>query len=165
MYLELMCLLALIKTPATPSLVPAQATAETTAAQSASPELVGKISDELKITPKQAEGGVGALLGLAKQRLKPEEFTEVANAIPGTDGLLKVASGLGSAGGGAVASTGAMADLAKGNSAAGLASVAGSFRQLGLTPDVATKMVPVLTTFVQSKGAAGAAKLLTGALK
>lgn len=145
-----------------------QAAPDVTAAQTASPELVGKLSDELKITPKQAEGGAGALLGLAKQRLKPEEFTEVANAIPGTDGLLKVASALGAAGSSGATGTAALGALAKGSGASGasgLASLAGTFSQLGLSPDSATKMVPVLTNFVKAKGAANAASLLTNALK
>jgi hypothetical protein len=144
---------------------PAAATAAA-AAQSASPELVGKITDELKITPKQAEGGAGALLGLAKQRLRPEEFKQVSDAIPGTDGLLSAATTAAAAGSGSssgASAMGAMAGMSKG--AAGLASVAGTFKQLGLSPDVATKMVPVLTSFVQAKGAASAATLLTGALK
>ncbi len=131
------------------------------ATQSASPELVGKMVDELKVTPKQAEGGAGALLALAKQRLKPEEFKQVADAIPGTDGLLSTASALASSSG--AGGMAGMAGMAKG--AAGLASLAGTFNQLGLSPDMATKMVPVLTNFVQSKGASQAASLLAGALK
>jgi hypothetical protein len=148
-----------VQTPP-PTTAPAAQTPAATeqAGQTASPELVGKIANELKVTPKQAEGGAGALLGLAKQRLKPEEFKEVSDAIPGTDGLLSAASSAASTSG-----MGAMAGMSK--SAAGLASVAGTFKQLGLSPDMATKMVPVLTNFAQSKGAAGAAKLLAGALK
>lgn len=152
--------------PATSSPAVETTQAGATAAQSASPELVGKISDELKITPKQAEGGAGALLGLAKQRLKPEEFKEVSDAIPNTDGLLSAATAAGSAAGGsATGAAGAMAAMAKGSGAAGLAGVAGTFKQLGLSPDMATKMVPVLSSFVQAKGASNAARLLTGALK
>ena len=148
-----------VQTPPPTTAPPVQTPAAAEVATlTASPELVGRIVDELKVTPKQAEGGAGALLGLAKQRLKPDEFKEVSDAIPGTDGLLTAASSAASTSG-----IGAMAGMAKG--AAGLASVAGTFKQLGLTPDMATKMVPVLTNFVQAKGAAGAAKLLAGALK
>jgi hypothetical protein len=42
-------------------------------------------------TVPQASGAAGALLGLAKTKLKPEEFTKVAGAIPGTDALLAAA--------------------------------------------------------------------------
>jgi hypothetical protein len=42
--------------------------------------------------------------------------------------------------------------------------MAGPFEKLGLSPDMAAKFVPILTQFVESKGGAGVAGLLTGAL-
>lgn len=132
----------------------ASAVADMTVENSPSPELIGTMTKELGITPKQAAGGTGALLGLAKTRMKADEFGQVAGAIPGTDALLKAAPAVGGAG--------AMAGL---GGAAGLAGLAPGFKSLGLTPDMAAKMVPVLTKFVDGKGAAGASKLLLGALK
>jgi hypothetical protein len=125
-----------------------------TVAQSVSPELVGSLSKELNVTPFQAQGGAGALLGLAKTRLKPEEFAKVSSAIPGTDGLLKAAPAV--AGGGMMGGMGG---------AMGLASLGNSFKQLGLSPDMAMKMAPALVTFLDGKGAADAARLLGGVLK
>jgi hypothetical protein len=52
-----------------------------------------------------------------------------------------------------------------GTSASGLAAVAGSFSKLGLSPDMAAKVVPVLTNYVSKSGGADVAKLLSGALK
>jgi hypothetical protein len=49
--------------------------------------------------------------------------------------------------------------------AGGIASVAGSFKSLGLSPEMATKFVPVMAQFVKLKGGASVANLLTGALK
>jgi hypothetical protein len=37
--------------------------------------------------------------------------------------------------------------------------------KLGLSPEMAVKFVPVLTQYVESKGGAGVASLLGGALK
>ena len=130
---------------------PAPALGEMTVASSPSPELVGAMTKELGITAKQAVGGTGALLGLAKSRLKPEEFGQVASAIPGTEALLQAApSGLGLPGLGGIG---------------GLASLAGGMQSLGLSPAMAGKMAPVLTKFVESKGAGVAANLLTSVLK
>jgi hypothetical protein len=127
-----------------------------TVEDSANPELVGAITKELGVTPQQAQGGAGALLGLAKSQLKPEEFSEVASALPGTDRLLSAAPAV----------TGAAAGLAGiGGGAMGLASLAGSFNKLGLSPDMAGKMAPILTKFVQDKGASQAASLLSGVFK
>ncbi len=47
----------------------------------------------------------------------------------------------------------------------GLASVAGAFESLGLSPDMVSKFIPVITQFVQSKGGANVASLLLSALK
>ena len=123
-------------------------------ATSANPELTAMFTKELGVTPAQAEGGVGALLGLAKTRLKPEEFSQVSSAIPGTDALLKAAPAMG--GGGAM---GALAG------AGGLASLAGSFSKLGLNAETAAKFAPTLLKYLNGKGAAGAASALAKAFK
>jgi hypothetical protein len=46
-----------------------------------------------------------------------------------------------------------------------LASTAAAFEKLGLSPQMAEKFIPILTSFVQSKGGAGVASLLSGVLK
>src|SRR5215510_11148238 len=80
-------------------------------------ELAGMIAKELKITPQQATGGAGALFGLAKTRLKPEDFSKLSSAVPGMDGLLKAApkassSGLGALGSALPAQAGALGSVA-----------------------------------------------------
>jgi hypothetical protein len=126
---------------------------------SASPELVGMLTKELNVTQDQATGGAGALFDLAKSRLKPEEFSQVSDAVPGMDGFLNAApkQGDGSA-------LGSLGSALLGGSG-GLASVAGAFGSLGLSPDMVSKFIPLITQFVQSKGGASVASLLMGALK
>jgi hypothetical protein len=126
-----------------------------------SPELVGQLTKELPITQEQAVGGSGAIFGLAKSRMKPEEFGKVSSAVPGMDGLLAAApqSPLGAA-----SPLGSIGSALPGG-VGGLAPLAGSFKSLGLSPDMAAKFIPVLTNFVGAKGGAGTASLLTGALK
>jgi hypothetical protein len=138
---------------------PASPTAEASAAAKASPELVGQLSKELGSTPEQAAGAAGALFGLAKTRLKPEEFSQVSSAVPGMDSLLKAAP----AASGAVGTTGALPQL--GGSASGLASAAAAFSKLGLSPEMVSKAVPILTSFVTKSGGASVGNLLAGVLK
>jgi hypothetical protein len=137
------------------------ASAQTSAAaqKSPSPELVGMLTKQLGVTPEQATGGAGSLFGLAKSRLKPEEFNQVSDAVPGMDGFLKAAPKTS-----ATSPLGSVGSALPGK-AGGLASVTGAFNSLGLSPDMVTKFVPVLTQFVQSKGGASVASLLAGALK
>ena len=126
-------------------------------AVSASPELVGALSKELGSTAEQAAGAAGALFGVAKSRLKAEEFSQVATAVPGMDALLKAAPAA------AVGTTGGLSQMA--GAAGGLASAASAFTKLGLKPDMVAKAVPVLTSFVTKSGGANVGSLLAGALK
>lgn len=140
------------------------ATEEATAAAKASPELVGTLSKEIGSTPEQAAGAAGALFGVAKSRLKPEEFSQVAKAVPGMDALLKAAPAVGAAAGGSLGGAVSKAAGTSG-SAAGIATAASAFSKLGLQPDLVGKAVPVLTSFVSKSGGADVGRLLAGALK
>jgi hypothetical protein len=132
------------------------------AAAKASPELVGALSKEIGGTPAQSAGAAGALFGLAKSRLKPAEFGQVSKAVPGMDALLKAAPAVG----GAVGTSGASAALSQlAGSASGLAAVASAFSKLGLKPELVSKAIPVLTSFVSKSGGANVAGLLAGVLK
>jgi hypothetical protein len=131
---------------------------------SANPELIGSLTKELGLTVPQASGAAGALFGLAKTRLKPEEFTKVSGAVPGMTSLLAAAPAVaGTSGSGAA---GALSKVAGGASAlGGLATVAPAFEKLGLKPDVAMKAVPIITSYVTKSGGKDVGSLLAGALK
>jgi hypothetical protein len=133
--------------------------------KSANPELIGALTKELGgSTVAQASGAAGALFGLAKTRLKPEEFAKVSSAVPGMDSLLAAAPAV--AGTSGTGAAGAMSKLAGGSSAlGGLAAIAPAFDKLGLKPDMALKAVPVLTQYVTKTGGKEVAGLLAGALK
>ena len=130
------------------------------AAVKASPALIEALSKEIGSSPEQAAGAAGALFGLAKSRLSADEFSQVANAVPGIDSLLNAApattGAVGTAGG-------AVSQL--GGSAAGLGAATSAFSKLGLKPDMVAKAIPVLTSFVGKSGGANVASLLAGALK
>jgi hypothetical protein len=138
-------------------------TAAATAA-AASPELIGALSKELGSTPEQAAGAAGALFGVAKSRLKPEEFSQVSSAVPGMAALLSAAPA--AAPGGATGTSGAAAALSGAAKSAGsLAGAASAFSKLGLKPELVSKAIPVLTSFVSKSGGANVGSLLAGALK
>ncbi|MFL6285691.1 MAG: DUF2780 domain-containing protein [Pyrinomonadaceae bacterium] len=129
-----------------------------------SPELVGNLTKELSITPEQAIGGAGALFGAAKSKLKPEDFLKVANVVPGMDGLLKAAPKPRQKGTEGTDLLGSVGSMLPGKVGA-IASTAGAFKQLGIPPETAIKFLPIMTKFVDLKGGAGVAKVLSGALK
>ena len=127
------------------------------AAAQASPELVTALSKEMGSTPEQAAGAAGALFGVAKSRLKAEEFSLVSNSVPGMTSLLGAAPPAKSAG------LGNMTQVA--GAAGGLASAASAFSALGLKPEMVAKAVPVLTSFVTKSGGANVGQLLATVLK
>ena len=134
-----------------------QASAKVT---STNPELVGMLTKELKVTPEQATGGAGAIFALAKSRLNPADFSKVAASVPGMDGFLKAAPAPKKA----ESMLTSLESVAPGG-AGGLASLAGSFKSLKLSPEMAGKFVPVLQNYIGSKGGSNVANLFAGALK
>jgi hypothetical protein len=128
-------------------------------AAEASPELVGALSKEIGATPDQAAGAAGTLFGVAKSRLALGDFSQVSKAVPGMDLQLKAAPSAGAA----VGTTGALSQLA--GSAGALAGAASAFSKLGLKPELVSKAVPVLVSFVTKSGGADVGKLLAGALR
>ena len=129
-----------------------QAGTDAEVAAKASPELVGALSKEIGATPEQAAGAAGALFGVAKSRLNPADFSQVATAVPGMDSLLKAAPI-----GGTLSPLGGQSN--------GLVTAASAFSKLGLSPDMVGKAVPVLTSYVTKSGGEKAGSLLAGALK
>lgn len=133
--------------------------------------LVGALTSQLGVNQQQAEGGAGALFGLAKQRMAPDQFGQVEQSVPGIGSLISAAPALGggqSSGGGLGGMAGgALGSLGGGGATGGLgalAPLAGSFSQLGLSPDMAGKFLPVILQYLNGNGAGSAAGLLKGAL-
>lgn len=139
-----------------PRAASAQIPAGAAAAAKASPALVSALSKEIGGSPEQAAGAAGALFGLAKSRLKADEFSQVSKAVPGMDALLAAAPALGGASGG-------LSQLA--GSAGALAALAPAFSKLGLKPEMVAKAIPVLTSFVSKSGGANVGNLLASVLK
>jgi hypothetical protein len=77
-----------------------KAKAEAAAAAKASPELVSALSKEMGSTPEQAAGAAGTRFAVAKSRLKADEFSQIAKAVPGMSSLLAAAPAVGGAAGG-----------------------------------------------------------------
>jgi hypothetical protein len=124
-------------------------------------DLISTLTKSLSITPEQAAGGAGSLFGLAKTKLTADQFAKVAKVVPGMDGLLKAAPAAAPAGTDAMSSMTSMLP----SSIGGLASVAGSFQKLGLSPEMVGKFLPIMSKYVQTKGGSNVANMLMGALK
>ena len=94
----------------------------------ASNPLVSQLTSGLGVTADQAVGGTGAMLGLAQNKLTPDQFSQVTNAIPGAGDITKAAGPL--IGSAPISSVGDVQSI---------------FSKLGMSPDTVSKFAPVLT--------------------
>ena len=126
-------------------------------------ELIDLLTNNLRVQEDQAKGGVGLLFNLAKEKLGDSDFSEVAQHVPGINELIGSApksGGLGSALGGLASSIGG--DVSKlGN----IASLASGFSELGLDSSMIGKFIPIILSFVESKGGSGVKGLLEKVLE
>lgn len=150
----------------------AATTAVPSAATAAAPNavtgnsLAGLLMQQLGVTQSQAEGGAGALFQLAKSKMEGAAFSELSNSVPGMQGLLAAAPAAKSAGssvGGLVGNLESMAGNS-GGTVGNLVGLTSSFQQLGLSPGMVQKFIPVVVQYVQGNGGAAVASVLQSAL-
>ena len=124
--------------------------------------LVDLLSSQLGVSKDQAKGGAGSIFQLAKQKLSVEDFLSIVKAVPGIDQMMGAApkpekntSTLGNissmVGGGS-------------NKLEGLAGLASSFKQLGMSGDMVNKFTPIILDYVKNKGGDHTMNLLKGVL-
>lgn len=110
--------------------------------------MAGLLQSQLGVTEEQAEGGIGSMLALAREKLDADQFQRLAGSIPGASGYLEAAQRLG-------AVTGPLKNLTQLNEALG---------RLGISPETAARFVSAATELVGRIGGEDAERLLTSAL-
>jgi hypothetical protein len=114
-----------------------------------SEKLVKKLT-KLGVSPEQASGGVGTLLGLAKNNLSPENYTKITDAVfPDLNDIMKKTENMG-------INTGSVKTV---NDAAE------SFTKLGMKPSDVEKFIPAIIKYTDEKAGPEISSLLKGALK
>lgn len=101
------------------------------------------LMQQLGVTQQQAQGGAGALFQLAKSRMTGSDFTALSHSVPDMQSLLGAAPAAGTLGSG---------------------GMAGTFLQLGLTPDMVQKFIPTIVQYVEGTGGSALATALRSAL-
>ena len=124
-------------------------------------ELISQLVQNLGINEEQATGGAGLIFNLAKEKLGEGDFSQISNAIPGLDQVMSAAP----EGGMISKAIGTITSTFGGGKLGGLAGLASGFSKLDLSTDMVGKFVPVVLSFVQSKGGDTVKNLLAGVLK
>jgi hypothetical protein len=113
-------------------------------------DLVQSLSKNLGITEKQASGGAGSIFNFAKEEMDVDDFTKLAQAVPGMDSMLAAAPKVE----GAAGAPGGASEMPGGStpSVSGVASLAGSFSQLGMKTELVNIFIPIILNYVLEKG-------------
>jgi len=117
--------------------------------KSGAPSLSGLLSSQLGVNQDQAEGGVGSILSLAKEKLKSADYSKVAESIPGAQGYVDKAKNLG-------AVTGKLKNLQGLNKALG---------KLGMSPETVAKFTPTVIEYAGKLGGTKTQALLSSVIK
>jgi hypothetical protein len=138
---------------------------------------IDALVQQLGVSESQATGGAGSIFNYAKSKLSPQDFGQIAKVIPNMNDLLKAApatNGMGGMAGSASSmmngpagsKVGSMLGSQAGGAgtAGGLASLAGSFSKLGLSPDMVQQFVPPILSYVEKYGGTTVKNLLASAL-
>lgn len=126
-------------------------------------ELVQMLMSQLGISEEQARGGAGLLFKMAKEKLGSGDFSQVADAVPDVENLMSSAPEAG----GVLGALGGLASSLGGGAGqlGNLAGLAGGFKNLNLDSGMIGKFIPVLMSFVQSKGGDAVKGMLEKVLK
>ncbi|MGN8278266.1 DUF2780 domain-containing protein [Pseudomonas sp. SMN5] len=117
--------------------------------------LLNTLGSELKITPEQAIGGAGAMLGLAKNRLSEPQFSELSRSVPGLDQIASnnAIGGLDGLGGllGGGSDKNALLDGLLGN-VEDTQDLNNAFSALGMDGSMIAQFAPVILEYLGQQG-------------
>ena len=119
--------------------------------------LLSALTSQLNVTPEQAVGGTGAMLGLAKNQLSSTDYSQLGKSVPGLDKL---------SGNNALSSLGALSGMLGqngGSKTSGLDGVLGNvkntsdlntaFSALGMDSGMVSQFAPVILKYLGGQGA------------
>lgn len=122
-------------------------------------KLLNTLGSQLNITPEQAVGGAGAMLGLARNNLSSDDYGQLTKAVPGLDllsgaNVLGGLSGLGELLGNDKGSQSAL-DKALGNDVQNRGDLDNAFKALGMDTGMIGQFAPLLLQYLGQQGIAG----------
>lgn len=138
----------------------------------AAPEAAGLLNtlgSQLNITPQQAVGGTGAMLGLAKNRLSSTDYAQLSQAVPGID-MLSGSNALGALNGleGLLGKGAGKGDQTALSSALGNVQNVGdmnkAFSALGMDSGMIGQFAPLILQYFGQQGVGGSLLQSLGSL-
>jgi len=126
-------------------------------------DLINLLINNLGVTEKQAAGGAGAIFDITKQNLGAKDFSTIVGAVPEAESLIDAAPK--KSGGFMDSIMGIFSKTEKNQDNLGtIGNLAGSFSKIGLSSDMVGQFIPIILSYVKSKGGETAMNLMKGAL-
>jgi uncharacterized protein VcgC/VcgE DUF2780 len=123
--------------------------------------LTDTLTRQLGISQNQALGGSGAIFKAAQGNMNPQDFTTLSQSVPEMNDMLSAAPEPDSI---SSMTSGASSMMGGSDTLNSTASLASSFQQLNLSPDMVGKFMPIITDYIQNTGGQAVAGLLQSAL-
>ncbi len=118
---------------------------------------------QLDVSQSQALGGAGALFQVAKQNMEPQAFSTLSQSVPGMNAMLEAAPTTSDPVSSLAGSLSSMMGDSD-NTLGSMASLATSFNELNLSPEMVGKFIPIMTEYVKNTSGQVTANLLQAAL-
>jgi hypothetical protein len=115
------------------------------------------------VTAAQAQGGAGALFQVAKNKMQPDAFAQLEQAVPGMNEMLGAVPTQTQPTGGLAGKLSSIAG-ASGGTAGNLVAVVSAFQQQGMSPAMVQQFVPVVVDYVRAHGNEALLNSLSAAL-
>ena len=127
-------------------------------------DMVTLLTDSLSVKPSQAAGGLGSLFNLVKNNVSSDQFSQLGQALPGIDSLIKQMPDISQ-----LTSSGGMSSLLDkasqyNDSLKAVNDVTKQFEALGLTPEMITDFVNTAQSYLNTKQGKQAKDIFTQGL-
>lgn len=113
-------------------------------------DLITQLTQNLGVTQNQAQEGTGMIMKMAKDNLPAGEFGQIVDCVPNVENLIKMAPEVSG-------TEKALGNIAQSSvpgvgGATNLGSLTNGFSKIGLDSSMVQRFVPIVLSFVQSKG-------------
>jgi hypothetical protein len=128
--------------------------------------LVTMLTSALDINTDQASGGMGAILNYVKNNISTEQFSQLANSLPGAEGLLSQMPDISKLRSDSSDGLGGLLDKASeySDSIKSINDIKKQFEALGLKPEMISNFVSSAQGYLDTEQGQQAKKLLTDGL-
>ncbi|TWX73307.1 DUF2780 domain-containing protein [Colwellia sp. C1TZA3] len=145
---------------------PEQSVEVNTPAEQGTDGLVDMLTSSLAVNTSQASGGMGAILNYVKNNVSTEQFSQLANSVPGVEGLISQMPDINKLNSGASEGLGGLLEQASqySDSLKSINNVKKQFEALGLKPEMISNFIATAQSYLDTEQGRQAKKILTDGL-